>query len=226
MFAPIRISIAFSERLRAVDSMLAIFVAAWMLYSIPIVLGLFWTRKRISPDAGGSLKAAASLAIVAPPVLAAAAFIRREQLTFREVDIFIPGLPKDLEWLATRPTERHPPESVCQRAAPRALGRYGERNQGAYRPRNWRPDQPRGRSARHLSASLGPPAVGRGNDRLPRQSRDLCRCRALYDRRGRKARDALSSRSQSQPLHFGDSILNIVGSITSGAEGYLVGADI
>ena len=43
------------------------------------------------------------------PVLAAAAFIRREELTFKEVEVFIPGLPRGPERIAARPDQRHPP---------------------------------------------------------------------------------------------------------------------
>ena len=45
------------------------------------------------------LKGVAAAAIATPPVLGAAAFLRRESLTFREVDIFLPGLPKNLQGL-------------------------------------------------------------------------------------------------------------------------------
>ena len=74
------------------------FAAAWVFYSVPVLLVLKTVSRRV-PDRRRFLRTAAAGALAAPAVIAAAAYIRRTDLHFREFDIPVPGLPKDLQGL-------------------------------------------------------------------------------------------------------------------------------
>ena len=224
IFAPIRISMHFPNDLVQWLRYAAIFFAAWTLYSIPIVLGLFWTRNH-RPERRRMLKAAASLAIVAPPVLTAAAFIRREELTFREVDIIIPGLPKDLTGLRlVQLSDIHLSPFVSEQLLARSVDMANE-------------------TRAHIALVTGD-LISRGGDPLDTCLHHLGRLRSdagtigcLGNHETYAGSEHYTTvegaklgmrflRHQSQPLHFGDSLLNIVGvDYQRRGSRYLVGAD-
>lgn len=75
-----------------------IFAGGCLLYAFLCALVLRITHFHI-PERRRFLKIAALSAAAAPVVIGAAAIIRRENLTVHEVDVRIPGLPKDLDGL-------------------------------------------------------------------------------------------------------------------------------
>ena len=211
MVAPIRIAIRFPERVRSVDSMLV--RSSWrpgFFTRFRSSLVLRREQEHINRSAGVLLKTAAMLALAAPPVVAAAAFIRRDQLTFQEVDVFIPGLPRDLNGLRlVQLSDIHLSPFVSERLLAR-VGRYGERNQGPYRPRDGRPDQSRGdpldsclQQLSRLRSDAGTFGC-LGNHEIYADAEDYTTIEGA--KLGMRF-----LRRQSQPLHFGDSILNLVG---------------
>lgn len=78
---------------------LALFIAAWTLYSAPILTVYRKLQRRSNPSRRAFFKTSAGAALAAPALLGAAAFIRRENLRLVEIDLPIPFLPKDLQGL-------------------------------------------------------------------------------------------------------------------------------
>lgn len=209
LLAPVRIGSHFPNDFVQWARCLAIFVAAWVLYSIPIaaVVGLTGAHR---PGRRRVLKAAATLAIATPPVMAAAAFIKREQLTFREVDIFMPGLPHDLDGLRlVQLSDIHLSPFVSEALLARSVDMANE-------------------TKAHIALVTGD-LISRLGDPLDTCLRQLGRLRSDAGTIGclgnhevyAEAEDYTTIegsklgmrylRGQSQQLHFGDSILNIAG---------------
>lgn len=76
----------------------ALLTSAWAIYSLPVLALLKWTSRRM-PERRRFLRTAAGAAMAVPGVMATTAFLRRDNLQFREFDITMPGLPKDLHGL-------------------------------------------------------------------------------------------------------------------------------
>jgi uncharacterized protein len=105
---------------------LAVFAAAWTFYSIPILLVRKWTARRVT-GRRLFLRTATTAALAAPAVIAAAAFIRRNDLQFHEFDISIPGLPKDLHGLRiVQLSDVHLGAFVDENLLSRAIGMANE----------------------------------------------------------------------------------------------------
>jgi predicted MPP superfamily phosphohydrolase len=207
--APIRVSIHFPNTLVQWVRCVAIFVAVWVLYSIPIVAGLYWTGSH-RPGRRQALKTAAALAIATPPVMAAAAFLRREELTFREVDISIPGLPRDLNGLRlVQLSDIHLSPFVTEGLLARSVAMANE-------------------TKAHIALVTGD-LVSRIGDPLDTCLKHLGRLRADAGIIGCLGNHEVYIdgedyvtvegaklgirflRGQSQPLHFGDAVLNMAG---------------
>jgi predicted MPP superfamily phosphohydrolase len=77
----------------------ALFIAAWTLYSVPIVAAYRNLHGRVRPSRRAFLRTASGAALAAPAVLGAAAYIQRDDLRLIEIDLPIPALPRDLHGL-------------------------------------------------------------------------------------------------------------------------------
>ena len=141
-----------SERVRSVDSMLVD-----LRRGVGVLLDslcLFPTVERESsagtPAASEDCRPGAASA---PPVVTAAAFIRKDQLTFQEIDVIIPGLPRDLNGLRiVQLSDIHLSPFVSERLLARSVDMANE-TKAHIALDDWRPDQPRWGSARLLSAT-------------------------------------------------------------------------
>lgn len=224
MVAPVRIGSRFPNVFVQWIRCFAIFVTAWVLYSIPVVAGLFATGAH-KPGRRRVLRTAATLAIATPPVMAAAAFIRREELTFKEVDIYIPGLRRDLNGLRlVQVSDIHLSPFVSESLLARAVDMANE-------------------TKAHVAFVTGD-LISRGGDPLDTCLQHLARLRSDAGTIGCLGNHEIYAaaedyttveggkvgirflRRQSQTLQFGDSVLNLVGVDYQrrGAK-YLVGAE-
>lgn len=223
--APVRVGSRFPNQFVQWSRSLAIFVSAWVLYSIPFVAALFLSRGRFQPGRRRALKNAAALAVAAPPVMAAAAFILREDLTFREVDIAVPGLPRDLDGLRlVQLSDIHLSPFVSERLLARSVDMANE-------------------TKAHIAFVTGD-LISRVGDPLDTCLRQLARLRSDAGTLGCMGNHEIYAdaedyatiegakrgmrflRGQSQALHFGDAVLNVAGvDYQRRARGYLAGAD-
>ena len=96
--SPIRIGSKLSSGPAQWTKGLALLAAAWVLYSVPVLL-VFRSISRRMPERRRFLRAAAGGTLALPGILASAAYIARQDLRYREFDIAMPGLPKDLQGL-------------------------------------------------------------------------------------------------------------------------------
>jgi predicted MPP superfamily phosphohydrolase len=224
MLSPVRIGSHFPNYFVQWIRGLAIFMAAWVLYSIPIVIALFATGAH-QPGRRKVLRTAATLAIATPPVMAAAAFIRREELTFNEVDVFIPGLRRDLNGLRlVQLSDIHLSPFVSEDLLARAVAMANE-------------------TKAHIAFVTGD-LISRVGDPLDTCLRHLARLRSDAGTIGCLGNHEIYAgaedyttiegarlgmrflRRQSQTLQFGDSMLNFVGfDYQRRGTKYLVGAE-
>ena len=224
MIAPVRIGSHFPNVFVQWIRCFAIFVTAWVLYSIPVVVALFATGAH-KPGRRRVLKTAATLVISAPPVLAAAAFIRREELTFKEVEVFIPGLPRDLNGLRlVQISDIHLSPFVSESLLARAIAMAND-------------------TKAHIAFVTGD-LISRVGDPLDLCIQHLSRLRSDAGTIGCLGNHEIYAgaqdyttvegakvgmrflRRQSQTLRFGDSMLNLVGvDYQRRGSKYLVGAE-
>ena len=74
-------------------------LAAGALVYVAILVFFFGRAVRYAPQRRELLQLTAAAALSAPAALLATAYVKRDKLEFREVDIRVPNLPKDLEGL-------------------------------------------------------------------------------------------------------------------------------
>jgi predicted MPP superfamily phosphohydrolase len=77
---------------------IGLLVAALALYCVTVMM-VGRTIRRFAPERRQLLRVAGTAALAAPVALGSLAFLRREDLALREIDVRIPGLPKDLQGL-------------------------------------------------------------------------------------------------------------------------------
>lgn len=226
MVAPIRIANRFPNVFVQWIRCLSIFVSAWVLYSIPFVAFLSWNRnKNHQPERRRLLKTIALTAASAPPVVAAAAFISKDQLTLLEIDVFIPGLPRDLNGLRiVQLSDIHLSPFVSERLLARSVDMANE-------------------TKAHIAFMTGD-LISRTGDPLDSCLQQLGRLRTDLGTYGclgnhevyADAEDYTTIqgarlgmrflRNQAQALHFGDAILNLVGvDYQKRGTKYLVGTE-
>jgi predicted MPP superfamily phosphohydrolase len=223
MLSPIRISTRFPNPVVQWARCIELFVAVWIIYSLPILLVVRSTK--FKRERRQALLTTAKLALVAPPTLAAAAFIQRDELTFREVDVFIPGLPKALEGLKlVQLSDIHLSPFVSQALLARAVDMANE-------------------SKAHIALVTGD-LISREGDPLDTCLKHLGRLRSDVGTIGCLGNHEIYAasenyttaegakhgirflRMQSQPLRFGDAILNFVGvDHQRSGRRYLVGTE-
>ena len=105
----------------------ALFVAAWTLYSIPIVTAYRMLHRAANPSRRAFLKTATAAAMAAPTVLGAAAYIRRNDLRLVEIDLPIRSLPKDLQGLRiVQLSDIHLSPFLSEATLDRAIGMANE----------------------------------------------------------------------------------------------------
>jgi hypothetical protein len=144
----------------------ALFISAWTLYSIPLVTAFSRFHRTIDLRRRAFLKGATGAALVAPVVVGAVAFIRRDNLRVVEIEIPVAGLPKDLHGLRiVQLSDIHLSPFLSEATLERG-DRHGERNEAESRPCHWRSDQPRGRPARRLPATCQQAPFRRGDIRM------------------------------------------------------------
>lgn len=221
--SPIRIAIHFPNDFVQWIKFAAIFVAVWTLYSIPIVAVMLFSGAHI-PGRRSALKTAAMAAIAAPPLMATAAFIRRDALTFREIDIKVKGLPRSLEGLRlVQVSDIHLSPFVSESLLARAVDMANE-------------------TRAHIALVTGD-LVSRVGDPLDACLLQLKRLRAEAGTYGCLGNHEIYAnaehyttvegaklgltflRGESRRLHFGDAVLNLAGvDYQRRGSKYLVGA--
>jgi uncharacterized protein len=207
--SPIRIGRHVPNEIVVWVKCIALFLSAWVIYSIPVAATL-WKARPHHPGRRRLLQSAAVAAMAAPPVLAAAAFIQRENLTFREVDVFLPGLPPGLQGLRiVQLSDIHLSPFVSEALLARAIGMAND-------------------TRAHIALVTGD-LVSRVGDPLDACLRHLSRLRAdagIFGCMGNheiyaSAEDYTTLegarlgmrflRGESQRLYFGDALLNLAG---------------
>ncbi|MBC7927831.1 MAG: metallophosphoesterase [Bryobacteraceae bacterium] len=180
-----------------------------LLYSAAIV-AILRTAGAFEPGRRRVLQLAAVAAVAAPVVLGTRAFIRRDDLTFRELDVKIKGLPKDLDGLRiAQLTDIHLSAFLDEATLRRAVGMLNETDP-------------------HLTVVTGDLISTKG-DPLDTCIRNLAQLRSssgLWGCLGNHERFAMAEeyteresarlglrflRHQAVPLRFGDSSVNLVG---------------
>jgi predicted MPP superfamily phosphohydrolase len=223
VLSPVRIAAYFPNSLVQWGRCTGMFLAVWTIYALPVILVLRFAN--FKPSRRQTLVSAAKVALVTPPVVAAAAFIQRDQLTFREVDVFIPGLPQALNGLKlVQLSDIHLSPFVSEALLERSVALANE-------------------TKAHIALVTGD-LISRQGDPLDTCLRHLKRLRSdtgtfgclgnheIYARSEeyttlQGARHGINFlRMQSQPLRFGDSILNFVGvDHQRGGSKYLAGTE-
>jgi len=207
--APVRIGTRFPNVFVQWTRSASIFLTAWVLFSIPVALALIF-GVRYQPKRRRMLKAAATVALATPPAMAATAFLARERLTFREVEVAIPGLPKNLAGLRlVQLSDIHLSPFVSERLLIRAVAMANETNADI--------------------ALVTGDLVSRLGDPLDTCLKHLAKLRStagIYGCMGNHEIYASAEsytkdegaklgmrflRAEAQPLVFGDSMLNLVG---------------
>lgn len=188
---------------------LAIFFGAWTLFSIPVVAVTAFAGTRM-PGRRRVLKAAANAVLAVPPVMAAVAFIGREELTFREVDLKVSGLPRDLEGLLlVQLSDIHLSPFVSESLLARAVAMANETKADIALVTGdlvSRVGDPLDLCLRHLSQlrSTAGTYGCLGNHEIYANAEEYTTAE------GRRL-GIRFLRAEAQPLHFGDSMLNLVG---------------
>jgi predicted MPP superfamily phosphohydrolase len=221
--SPVRIAAHFPNALVQWCRCIAMFLAVWTIYALPIVLVL--RSNGFKPGRRRTLVRAAQVVLAAPPVVAAAAFIQRDKLTFREVDILIPGLPPSLNGLKlVQLSDIHLSPFVSEALLERSIALANE-------------------TKAHIALVTGD-LISRQGDPLDTCLKHLRRLRSDAGTFGchgnhevyagseeyttiEGARHGINFlRMQSQPLRFGDAELNLVGVDYQRRErGYLRGVE-
>jgi predicted MPP superfamily phosphohydrolase len=105
----------------------ALFISAWTLYSIPLVTAFSRFHRTIDLRRRAFLKGATGAALVAPVVVGAVAFIRRDNLRVVEIEIPVAGLPKDLHGLRiVQLSDIHLSPFLSEATLERAIGMANE----------------------------------------------------------------------------------------------------
>ena len=221
---PSRIGIRFPNLFVQWIRCIAIFISAWVLYSIPIMAVVRFSGAHI-PGRRNLIKGAAAAAIATPPVLGAAAFLRRESLTFREVDIFLPGLPKNLQGLRlVQLSDIHLSPFVSEALLARAVDMANETNAhvafvtGDLISRVGDPLDTCIKQLKRLSSDAGTYGC-LGNHEVYADAEEYVTIEgAKFGMR--------FLRGESLPLRFGDAVLNLAGvDYQRRGQKYLVGAE-
>ncbi len=223
ILAPVRIATNFPNFFVQWARCIGMFFAVWTLYALPILLVLRSVNFR--PDRRQTLVTAAKVVLAAPPVVATAAFIQRDHLTFREVNIFLPGLPSALNGLKlVQLSDIHLSPFVSEALLARSIALANE-------------------TKAHIALVTGD-LITREGDPLDTCLKHLKRLRSDVGTFGCLGNHEIYARSeeyttiegarhgirflrrQSQPLRFGDATLNLVGvDHQRGGSRYLAGTE-
>lgn len=192
---------------------------------LAVVFALFGQAKRFIPERRFLLKTGLSAAIAAPVAVTAAAYLSRDNLQFREVDVPVANLPPDLEGLRiVQISDLHLSPIVSEKLIARAI------------------DLANGTNA-HIAMMTGD-LISVQNDPLDRCLRQVARLRsdagifgcmgnhevyanasAYADREGRKM-GIRFLRGEALSLQFGAARINLAGvDYQSRNRKYLIGAD-
>jgi uncharacterized protein len=222
--APNRVGKRFPDPVVIGVRVAGITTAAFTMYFFVIALMLRFTPAR-TKGRRDVLKLAAATGAVVPVALTAAAYIKREDLELVEIDVPVPGLPKDLQGLRiVQITDLHLSPLVSESLVARAVDMANE--------------------ARASIAIVTGDLVTRKSDPLDKCLRQLGRLRSdagtfgclgnheIYAGaeeyttiRGRRL-GLQFLRSESRVLRFGDASLNLVGvDYQRAGNRYLVGTD-
>jgi uncharacterized protein len=221
--SPVRIATYFPNPVVQWCRCIEMFLAVWIIYALPILLVLRSTSFKAGRRQ--TLVTAAKMALVTPPVMAAAAFIQRDHLTFREVDIFIPGLSPSLNGLRlVQLSDIHLSPFVSEALLERSVSLANE-------------------TKAHIALVTGD-LISREGDPLDTCLKHLKRLRSdagIFGCHGNHEVYAGSEeyttiegakhgihflRMESQPLRFGDAVLNLVGvDYQRRGRGYLDGTE-
>ncbi len=201
-----------------------IIAAGALLYGALVVAG-FRKAAHFIPERRETLHRVAYAALAAPAVVLGAAYIQREKLVYREVDVRVPGLPKDLEGLRiVQVSDLHLSPLVSERLVARAVDMANE-------------------SRAHLAVMTGD-LISVAGDPLDACLRQVARLRAeggIFACMGNHEEYALATdhcalegaklgirflRGEAVRLPFGSSKLNLAGvDYQSRMRKYLVGAE-
>ena len=223
LLSPVRIASNFPNPLVQWARCIGMFLAVWTLYALPILLVLRSANFRAGRRR--TLLTAVKVALAAPPAVAAAAFIKRDQLTFREVDVFIPRLPRALNGLKlVQLSDIHLSPFVSESLLERSVALANE-------------------TKAHIALVTGD-LITREGDPLDTCLKHLKRLRSDVGTFGCMGNHEIYARSeeyttvegarhgirflrmQSQPLRFGDAVLNLVGvDHQRGGSRYLTGTE-
>ena len=222
--SPVRINRLLANDLVQWVRCAAIFIAIWVLYSVPVMAVVRLSGAHV-PGRRTFIRGAAAAAVAAPPLLATAAFLSREALTFREVELRISGLPASLDGLRlVQVSDIHLSPFVSESLLARAVDMANE-------------------TRAHIALVTGD-LVSRRGDPLDNCLLQLKRLRSdagtygclgnheIYagaedytTRQGAKL-GMQFLRGQSRLLHFGDAALNLAGvDYQRRGTRYLVGAE-
>jgi predicted MPP superfamily phosphohydrolase len=204
-----RISNLFPNELVVAVRVLGITTAALVIYSTVAVFA-FRRFPAVDVRRRNALKAAGSAVVALPIAVAAAAFVKREQLRIVEVDIPVPGLPKDLHGLRiVQLTDIHLSPLVSESLLARAVDMANE--------------------VRGAITMVTGDLVTRRGDPMEVCLRQLARLRSdtgtfgcmgnherfagaeAYTQATGKRLGLRFLRSEALPLRFGDATLNLVG---------------